>query len=46
MEHKHNRKAPAHSGRGVVAVAVLDGFYGCESGDGWSNRALIDILAG
>ncbi len=29
----------------MVAVAVLDGFYGCSSGAGWSNRALIEILA-
>jgi hypothetical protein len=33
------------SDRGVVAVAVLDGFYGCGSGAGWSNRTLIEILA-
>ncbi|MGH3974236.1 MAG: hypothetical protein ACRDS9_13060 [Pseudonocardiaceae bacterium] len=39
------RQSPARSGRGVVAVAVCDGFYGCGSGAGWSNRALIEILA-
>ncbi len=38
-------QSPARSERGVVAVAVLDGFYGCNSGAGWSNRALIEILA-
>lgn len=36
---------PIGTDRGVVAVAVLDGFYGCGSGVGWSNRALIEILA-
>ncbi|MGH3839261.1 MAG: glycosyltransferase family 4 protein, partial [Pseudonocardiaceae bacterium] len=39
------RHSPARLGRSVVAVAVLDGFYGCGSGAGWSNRALIEILA-
>ncbi|MGH3935247.1 MAG: hypothetical protein ACRDS1_09775 [Pseudonocardiaceae bacterium] len=39
------RQSPARLGRSVVAVAVLDGFYGCGSGAGWSNRALIEILA-
>lgn len=39
------RQLPACSDRGVVAVAVLDGFYGCGSGAGWSNRTLIEILA-
>ena len=47
VEHEHNRKVgvPARLDRGVVAIAVLDGFYGCGSGAGWSNRALIEILA-
>ncbi|MGH3889832.1 MAG: glycosyltransferase family 4 protein [Pseudonocardiaceae bacterium] len=39
------RRSPVRSDRGVVAVAVLDGFYGCGSGAGWSNRALMEILA-
>ncbi len=39
------RQSSARSDRSVVAVAVLDGFYGCGSGAGWSNRALIEILA-
>ncbi|MGH3799891.1 MAG: hypothetical protein ACRDTD_07140 [Pseudonocardiaceae bacterium] len=39
------RQSPARSDRSVVAVAVCDGFYGCGSGSGWSNRALIEILA-
>ncbi len=30
---------------GVVAVAVHDGFYGAGTGAGWSNRALLEILA-
>ncbi|MGH3799663.1 MAG: hypothetical protein ACRDTD_05915 [Pseudonocardiaceae bacterium] len=39
------RQSPARSNRSVVAVAVCDGFYGCGSGAGWSNLALIEILA-
>ncbi len=39
------RQPPARSDRSVAVVAVLDGFYGCGSGAGWSNRALIEILA-
>jgi len=39
------RQSPARPDRSVVAVAVLDGFYGCGSGAGWSNRALIEVLA-
>ncbi|MBV9013817.1 MAG: hypothetical protein JO272_17570 [Pseudonocardiales bacterium] len=38
-------QSPTHSEHDVVAVAVCDGFYGCGSGAGWSNRALIEILA-
>ena len=39
------REPPPCLDRSVVAVAVVDGFYGCGSGAGWSNRALIEILA-
>lgn len=28
-----------------VAVAVHDGFYGCGTGAGWCNRALLEVLA-
>jgi glycosyltransferase involved in cell wall biosynthesis len=45
MRTADTRQSPACSDRGVVAVAVVDGFYGCGSGAGWSNRALIEILA-
>src|ERR1700734_3748285 len=31
--------------RPVVAVAVHDGFYGCGTGAGHSNRAFLTILA-
>jgi glycosyltransferase involved in cell wall biosynthesis len=32
--------------RPVIAVAVHDGFYGCGTGAGYCNRALLDILPG
>lgn len=45
MKTIDTQQSSARSPRDVVAVAVLDGFYGCGSGSGWSNRALIEILA-
>jgi glycosyltransferase involved in cell wall biosynthesis len=32
--------------RPVIAVAVHDGFYGCGTGAGYCNHALLDILPG
>jgi glycosyltransferase involved in cell wall biosynthesis len=34
------------TGRDVIAVAMHDGFYGCGTGAGHSNRAFLKILAG
>ncbi|MGH3694038.1 MAG: glycosyltransferase [Pseudonocardiaceae bacterium] len=45
MRTVNTRQSPTVPDRRVVTVAVLDGFFGCGSGAGWSNRALIEILA-